>query len=119
MESSHIEKEVNYAVEQWISLQAENGISFSITPRAIYFISELIANIQLDPSENWQKLENYNSAQEQAISLIPKALNDIAQFWRLRYRNHSNPVKISSWELWGALSTVFTRFCFIPEKDLQ
>lgn len=118
MEIAQIREQVNTEVQKWQNLQKQRNLSVTLTPGASSFLTEVVDNIIADPSDNWKTNEfNKESAQEFAISLIPNALNEIVQEWRYRGPSAKKNIKISTWEIWHAMTPILRNWCFIP-KDV-
>lgn len=119
MNNNIIREQVNEQIKGWLRLQNNIGRQWSISPKAIDFIVEVVENIQEDPSQTWQR-ENFNfeASQELAISLVPNALHDIIANGRLRgYRRRRNvDGKITTWEIWHSLSKTIDKWCFVPKE---
>lgn len=120
METNQIRQSVQDEITKWTNLQSRNDVRVNFSKRAINFIVEVVENIELDPSENWRKQDNfnYNSAQEFAISLIPNALNDVSKYKNWKYQKKKEKITITSWEIWQSLSEIIRIWCFIPKNDL-
>lgn len=119
MNKEQIFKEVNNQIELWKRLQEKRQVIVQFTEGAIDLLCQIIENIEKDQSANWiYKNDDFNTAQEFAISLIPNALNDINPYRRSRW--YENDFKrnydISSWEILHSITTILDRFCFIPKK---
>lgn len=110
MNQTQIRSQVNKQVERWKKLRK---IEAEISGGGIDFLCLLVVNIQEDKSPAWTKLDENDSnlLQEEAIALIPYALDEVAVSTGTR-----NNMKISSWEIWHSLTTVLDKFCFIPKK---
>ena len=119
MNKEIIREQINSQIKGWLRLQNNIGREWSISPKAIDFIVEVVENIQEDPSSTWQR-ENFNfeASQELAISLVPNALNDIIGNGRLRGygRRRIMDGKITSWEIWHSLSRTIDNWCFVPKE---
>ncbi|MCH7408954.1 hypothetical protein MM239_06080 [Belliella sp. DSM 111904] len=117
MKKEIIREQVNRQIKEWIRLQNELGGEYSISPKAIDFVVEVVENIQEDPSSTWQRENfNYEASQERAISLVPEALNDIIAYGRLRSYRRRRDRKITSWEIWHSLSRTIEKWCFVPKE---
>ncbi|GAA3963090.1 hypothetical protein GCM10022246_15410 [Pedobacter ginsengiterrae] len=119
MERYSIESQVRKEIEDWQKEYRRNVFSVRISPQAVDFITELIANISEDPSPLWQKrnqnFDDFSNYQRTAIANIPEALDYIVDLRRFRFNDE---ITISSWEIWQSLTRILVKFCFIPEKDM-
>jgi hypothetical protein len=116
MEYSQIREETENQIKLWLSLQQPRQY-VELSSKAVGLLAILIENIKDDPSENW-RTDNFNSdaAQALAISLIPNALNEVFYIRTIRRLGLRNEVKISSWEILHSMSTILSRWCFIPKN---
>lgn len=114
MNEDLINKEILNEIESWSNKMRQREIFVKISPQAIKFITELIKNIQDDPSVYWKLRTSFESLQILAIGRIPEALDMIVQKQIYYHRE----IYISSWEVWDSLSRILHKFCFIPEKDM-
>ena len=118
MEDVQIIEGVDEVVQRWITLQENRNLTVRLSRKAKDFLVEVIGNIQQDPSESWEANEfSKNSAQELAISLIPNALNEILPYHRYNRSIDKQNFKISTWEIWHAMTPILSKWCFIP-KDI-
>jgi hypothetical protein len=118
MNRDQINKQVNDQIDLWLSLQKKRQVNVEFTNGATDLLCQIIENIEADKSTNWNyNTEDFNTAQEFAISLIPNALNDIYPYRRGWYENDfSKGYTISSWELLHSITNILDRLCFIPKK---
>lgn len=114
MDSDQIKQQVVNQVNRWKRLRKLNGQTANISEGGINFFCLLIANIQNDVSPSWVNLNinNPDILQEEAIALIPTALNQVVDTIGSR-----NNIEISSWEIWHSLSRILDKLCFIPKKS--
>lgn len=118
MENSKIREDIDVVVKRWITVQENLNVTVSLSKKAKDFLVEVIDNILQDPSDSWETNEfNKDSAQELAISLIPNALNEILPYRRYNRSIRNENIKISTWEIWHAMTPILSRWCFIP-KDV-
>lgn len=119
MKETEIIEKVQIEVKKWTTLQKKRNFDVALSPKAVDFLCLMIENIQEDKSQFWDynQLANQDT-QKIAISLIPRALDDLTQFYYFDRRFFlDQEVKISSWEIWHSLSRIIDRFCFI-RKDI-
>lgn len=118
MNREQINKQVSDQIELWLRLQIKRQVKVEFTDGATNLLCQIIENIETDKSKGWDyNIDEYKTAQEFAISLIPNALNDIYPYSRGRYYNDlKKGYTISSWELLHSITDILDRFCFIPKK---
>lgn len=118
MDREQISKQVNDQIQLWSRLQKKRQVNVEFTIGATDLLCQIIENIEADQSKNWDYInDDYQTAQEFAVSLIPNALNDILPNRRVWYRSDFNKsYTISSWELLHLITYILDRLCFIPKK---
>lgn len=115
MDGVQISQNVIDVIQRWQQNHNSRQGSVQISPKAIFFLIELIENITADPSPFWSKNEKIGEIplreeqQLQAIYLIPSALDSIVSNGRIDF--------ITTWELWHSMSKILDRMCFIS-KDI-
>jgi len=114
MEDYQIKDQIEVTVENWIKIQLELDYKISISPKAKDFLVEVISNIQQDSSRYWTEKNNFDSAQREAISLVPIALNEVLRYYRPKDKKHTT-IKITTWEIWHVISPILNRWCFMPK----
>ena len=114
METYEIRDQVSEAVTSWRNNLPLRRRELEISQGAIDALSQMIVNIQDDPSGYWVEYES-DQMQRQAITIIPNVLNDI--FLRKYPRaTQSIPNKITSWEIWHGISHALENWCPIPKE---
>ena len=118
MDREQINNKVNDQINLWLSLQKKRQINVEFTSGATDLLCQIIENIETDKSKSWNyNTEDYKTAQEFAISLIPNALNEIYPYRRRWYEyDNRKGYTISSWELLHSITDILDRLCFIPKK---
>lgn len=114
MESNEVYELVSIEFKQWNHLQGLRGWEVDISGGAIKAISQMVINIEDDPSSLWRDI-NTEQTQLYAIHAIQNILNDIfLRHGRMRGRN--NIKKITSWEIWHGISDSLDSWCPIPKE---
>ena len=118
MNREQINKQVNDQIDLWLRLQKKRQVNVEFTTGATDLLCQIIENIEADKSRSWDyNSEDFITAQEFAISLIPNALNDIYPYRLGWYENDFRKVyNISSWELLHSITNILDKLCFIPKK---
>ena len=113
MESNEVYERVSVEFKKWTELQRMRGWEAEISGGAVEAISQMVINIEKDPSSSWRDI-NTEETQMYAIFAVPNILNDIF----LRYprgRGPRNLAKITSWEIWHGISNALDSWCPIPK----
>lgn len=113
MEISEIEEEMKIAINKWSELVERQQRSLTLTSGAIEALTQMIVNIEKDPSPYWADI-SHDSVQRFAISVVPNILADMSH-WHGRY--HWRTQKVTSWEIWHGISAALDKWCPVP-KDI-
>lgn len=118
MNREQINNQVNNQINLWLNLQKKRQVNVEFTKGATDLLCQIIENIEADKSKSWDyNIEDFKTAQEFAMSLIPNALNDIYLTRRGRFETDFNKgYIISSWELLHSITNILDKLCFIPKK---
>lgn len=114
MKEREIEEEVGLAIRKWEQMLEQQNRKLQLTPGAKSTLTQMILNIEEDPSPYWPEVE-YDSVQRFAISLIPNVLIDMS-FSRHLFRYRWRHDKVSSWEIWHNISMALDRWCPVPKE---
>lgn len=115
MERKEIDTSVKKEIDAWISeQQLLSNKTYEITKCARSFFSEVVENIQTDPSPRWKTGNATDSNQQTAITNISNALTTVSQ----QAPKKAGTIRISTWEVWHQMGKILDQLCFI-DKDPQ